>query len=388
MRTLRLVSLALVSCSAFGPSASALDCRISSRPAATLLFPYFEVDLASPAGATTLISISNAAAEPALANVVVWTDCGFPALSFPVYLAADAVQSLNLRSILAGQLPVTGAGGGEPFPGCADPLEVPALDAEAVAALRARFGGEPDPDDGQCYGSSRPGSQVAKGYVTVDAVRGCSDSVRTPRDDGYFAAGSAGRASDDNVLSGDFFLVDAAGNSAQGSEAVSVLADAEYFAGHPATGSFYGSDDDHRYPLSTYNRTRYLDGGGFDGGTEVILWLERNPSYFLLVPAPCASACGYPGYFNVNESDESGAYTGTHFFPAAAVASRVAVGGEEIPVTHPFGTLEFFSYFDECPVCSSKLFLPLHSWVMPIYTAEGRFSAGLPALRLDNPCDG
>src|SRR5436305_4979324 len=40
------------------------NCRVASQPAATLLFPYFEADLANPTGQTTLLSINNASSKP------------------------------------------------------------------------------------------------------------------------------------------------------------------------------------------------------------------------------------------------------------------------------------------------------------------------------------
>src|SRR4051794_34211349 len=54
------------------------NCRVSDQPAATLLIPYFEVDLAHPGGATTLMSVNNASSKPAIARVVMWTDWGVP----------------------------------------------------------------------------------------------------------------------------------------------------------------------------------------------------------------------------------------------------------------------------------------------------------------------
>ena len=53
-------------------------CDRANRPAATLLIPYFEVDLADRDGRSTLISIHNADRQPAVANVVVWTNWGIP----------------------------------------------------------------------------------------------------------------------------------------------------------------------------------------------------------------------------------------------------------------------------------------------------------------------
>ncbi|MBP9144591.1 MAG: hypothetical protein KBI44_08920, partial [Thermoanaerobaculia bacterium] len=42
---------------------------VDDVPAATLLLPYFEVDLADPSGVTTLMSINNASATAVLAHV-------------------------------------------------------------------------------------------------------------------------------------------------------------------------------------------------------------------------------------------------------------------------------------------------------------------------------
>ncbi|HMB52375.1 MAG TPA: hypothetical protein VKU40_03605, partial [Thermoanaerobaculia bacterium] len=79
-------------------------------PAATLLLPYFEVDLNDTAGVTTLFSVNNASAAPALAHITIWTDLTVPILDFDVYLSGYDVQSFNLRDILVdGILPQTGS---------------------------------------------------------------------------------------------------------------------------------------------------------------------------------------------------------------------------------------------------------------------------------------
>ena len=82
-------------------------CAVDNVPAATLLLPYFEVDLASAAGRTTLMSITNASAQATLAHVVLWTDYAVATFVFDVYLTGFDVQTINLRDVLAGNLPVT-----------------------------------------------------------------------------------------------------------------------------------------------------------------------------------------------------------------------------------------------------------------------------------------
>ena len=62
------------------------SCDISALPAATLLLPYFEVDLSSRNGADTLFSVTNVTHLPRIARVTIWTDYAYPLFSFNVFL--------------------------------------------------------------------------------------------------------------------------------------------------------------------------------------------------------------------------------------------------------------------------------------------------------------
>ena len=102
------VSLALLGLVALGGQAVATICTIDAVPAATLLLPYFEVDLNNPNGLTTLFSVNNASEEAALVHVVVWSDLSVPVLDFDIYLTGYDVQTVNLRDIIInGIVPVT-----------------------------------------------------------------------------------------------------------------------------------------------------------------------------------------------------------------------------------------------------------------------------------------
>ena len=87
---------------------------IDDVPAATLLLPFFEVDLSNPNGITTLFSINNASATAGVAHVTMWTDQSIPTLDFDVYLTGYDVQTINIRDIFNGNLPRTADAGPDP----------------------------------------------------------------------------------------------------------------------------------------------------------------------------------------------------------------------------------------------------------------------------------
>ncbi|MEO8198097.1 MAG: hypothetical protein ABI689_15370 [Thermoanaerobaculia bacterium] len=358
------------------------DCSSGAVPAATLLIPYFEVDLISADHQSTLFAVTNTGADATLAHVVVWTDWGVPTLTFDLYLAANDVQSINLRDVFSGILPQTGGGS---FTGCTNPLTLPALDAIALAELRKQHTGQPD-DLGLCAGSGRAGAQVATGFVTIDVAQQCSETITYPGHAGYFSAGGTGVAGNANLLIGDFFYVDTAENYAQGNEAVAIVADAGRFGAQPAT--FYGawighSGDDARAPLGTRYRSRYLNGGAFSGGTDLIVWAEPD------VPTPQAVTCGSrPTFVNPCQFLRTTAFdeaaqgdTPEFHFVVSELASRFAVGSTAVPVTAPFGFVDLENAIQLGCAFEPIGETPKQLWVMPVSSASGRFSVGLNAHR-------
>src|SRR5207253_1033548 len=61
------------------------SCDIGLYPAATLLLPYFEVETTSR-GIDTFFTITNVTNLPQNTHVTIWTDWGFPVVSFNVFL--------------------------------------------------------------------------------------------------------------------------------------------------------------------------------------------------------------------------------------------------------------------------------------------------------------
>lgn len=378
MNRLRLFAAVFVVLSLAGPAVAqppAGGCLIGPGLGATLLFPYFELDLANPLNVTTLISINNGWSTPTLTRVVVWTDWGAPTIAFDVYLDPFDVQSLNVRDMFNGTLPSTGVSGDfSTFAFCASfpPFHAnPALTAVERAQLAADHTGVEGPLTPTCAGSYHP-DQIARGYITVDVVDQCSGvegygPELTPMNTvyPYFANGTgAGIAIDANRIWGDVIYIDAGNAAAQGSEAVALWADPTLFSG---TGiyTFYGrlsgwDGRDDRVPLPRMWDQRFLNGGAFAGGADLIVW--RDTAVQVVYPNCGATPSWYPLTTSTNNAlDESGDNLvdfGNDHFPVST--QRVSVGSLGIPFS--FGWAQVATGTTQ-------------SWVQPTLRGSGLYSA-------------
>ena len=202
--------LALVALAALCGPAAA-----QNQASSDLLLPYFEVDSANPGGLTTLFAVGNSTEDRVDVMATVFTNWGIPILEVPFTLQAREIRTVNLRDWFR-------QGG--------DPKKV--LGSQELKHLAAAASGQRSPKDNLYYGSEvRPDLEV--GYVTL----------RT-------------RGNRPDALWGDWFNVDVAGNLARGD----VLVNIDRSTGCPG--------------LCQRHLVRYLTGGGFDGGTEVIIWRE------------------------------------------------------------------------------------------------------------------
>jgi hypothetical protein len=376
------------------------NCRLANQPAATLLVPYFEVDLANPTGRTTLVSVNNAAPRPTLARMVLWTDWGVPTLAFDIYLTGYDVQTLNLRDVFNGNLPLTGPSisptgplsqAGPGFPGCSGSAGATrAMGPEIQSSLRAAHTGQPIPNSqpAQCAASARPKSPLVIGYITVDVVNRCTapsvmSTANTPADPTYFAKGGTGLASDVNVLWGDVYFHDSQLNQAMSQPAITVVADAQFF--NPGDYTFYGRYDsfdsrDDRMPLSSMYYVRFFNGGTLSGGTDLLVWRDnRSPEASSL---PCGSVPSWaaPGEEQLlifDEQENAAALSKPNAFPFAT--QRVKVGGRTIPTQPNFGWLMLDLWHADGTHAQG--------WVGSLLSSSGRFSSGHEAMRADDLCN-
>jgi hypothetical protein len=371
------------------------NCRLDDQPAATLLFPYFQVDLDDPAGATTLLSIGNSFSASTQARVVLWTDWGVPTLAFDIFLTGFDIQTLNLRDLFQGNLPRTGTevSPSGPFSrelvadGCGDPTPS-ALSVLDRDTLRAAHTGQPLPlsDPPLCAAGASLGAAV--GYVTVDVVNRCTppavgSSRNTPADPLYFSAGGRGLASDVNVLWGDWIEIDPGKSFAGSQSAVHIVADPTFF--RPGDYTFYGryvgfDTRDDRAPLSGLFQARVLSGGPFGGSSELVVWRdtrEASPA-----PRPCGTT---PRWLPLGEAqiaffdeEENPISIGeTNAFPRAV--QRVAIGGADLPTDAPFG----WAMLD---LWHANL-THAQAWVGVRMNAGGSIWVGHRAVRADDLCE-
>jgi hypothetical protein len=429
--------LAVASLLLAGGQANAIIGTIDDVPAATLLLPYFEVDLDNVNGVQTLFSINNASDEAILAHVVVWSDLSVPVLDFNIYLTGYDVVTINLRDILVnGTLPRTADLARDPgdtisnqglfsadvtFPSCAGFLPPPTLPADFTQHLQNSLtgqasnillvGGNPG-----CAGQ-RLNDRIARGYITVDAVNACNlDFPFTP---GYFVNGGLGTAINENVLWGDYFYVNSGQNFAQGETLVHIEAapgtgvnavwgnypiTAE--VGTPGQYTFYGryvawSAADNREPLSTNFAVRFINGGIFSGGTSILSWRDSkvNQGAFTCPATAGVRPAWYPlgqeqiVIFDEEENPEtpstlpvSPPRPGTSLIPFPAEANRTRVDGPSLPVTPSFGWLYLNLNQSNAVAGANPPEDPLaaQAWVTAVMDAEGRFSVGFDAIQLDS----
>jgi hypothetical protein len=439
----KLVScFAVASLLGLGSSAIADLCTIEATPAATLLLPYFEVNIDDPNGIDTFFSINNASAASVLTHVIVWTDLSVEALDFNIYLTGYDVQTVGMGLIIRnGIIPRTGDANSvsprgafsDAHPGsqsavdlgnCGSfmPYSIPQLDEDFLDHLQSILTGGPSSIyNGRCGGLDY-GDGIARGYVTADVVNDCT--LLTPCETGYFHDGSfvagSGIGEYDNVIWGDWYMINYGENFAQGDTLVHVeAADPADLAGQDTlNGTFWGRCGldldvpfvplwpDLRETLPTTFATRFYQNAAFEGGTDLLVWRDSLFQYLIPDLIPGYGDFAHAGFncnigplwfpltqrqsvtFDEQENPEalctvSPCPDEDILFPAEA--QRVPVPDLEVVPESGwlyFNLNQFPIFTDVANTAASS-----QAWITAVHSAEGRFSAGLPAIQLDNYCD-
>ncbi|MEZ5313813.1 MAG: hypothetical protein R2862_09280 [Thermoanaerobaculia bacterium] len=420
---------------AFGGPARAEMCTVEAAPAATLLLPYFQVDLDNDAGVNTIFSINNASASAALTHVVVWTNMSIEVLDFNVYLTGYDMQTINLGLALKdGLLPITGNGepespvgpfsddDGNSYPAC-DELGFPydnsfggdascgELGCVRLADVQEILRGNESTYiyPGDCAAlptDGNNGSAIADGYVTVDLVKDCT--LQTPCGQGwsnpdqgpYFGLGGLGRY--ENILWGDYFYIDGQNNFAQGDNLVHVQAAAdENEADLLLGGSFYNRCDRYSTPYADYRESlastfaaHYYRNAQFDGGTTLQIW--RDSTYEGL---PSLRSARRQQQRLVPDGPDPGRdlrFAGEHRDPGHLPDLALSAGRSGRAVRAARGQHHRHGRPGDVP--SGWIYMNLghidgpnhevrQNWVTQTHSAEGRFSVGYAAVAISDFCD-
>jgi hypothetical protein len=315
--------------------AHAIIGTLDTVPAATLLYPYFEVDLSNTNGKNTVIGLHNTSATAMLTRVTIWSNTGVPIYDFNIYLTGYDEQMFDMRSVLTGSLPQTASAGQDPtdtispkgtisqdinFASCSGQLPYGPVAASFVADMQAMLTGQASTTEfpGQCVGTNL-GDNIARGYLTIDTVDSCSTSGVPGSLAQYFSANFP--MTNQNTLLGDYMLINPAQNVLIMNNATSIEADGT----NPATSTpggytFYGrfvnwTAVDNREPLAT----QWILQGDTGNGSAIV-W--RDPK-----TTPAAFACsGAPNYAPLGQE-------GISFFDRSGIPTIIPTPAT---VTNPF----------------------------------------------------
>lgn len=284
-----------------------------------LLLPYFEVEL-DPSGVTTLFAVGNALDKPVDIVVTLHTNWGIALEKASLTLAPREVKSFNLRDWLSGKAPGR------------------ALDAKQVAHLKAALSGQRSPQNDMFY-ASEVEEGLAVGYVRIQTQK------TRPA-----------------ALWGDYFVINSAEGSTEGEALVAL-------------------DSSNACPgLCARHILRYLLGGGFDGGTELIVWTDKTGT-------PSKQAAADKNLLSTDSDIYSEAGTLVDALHLRTLPVQ-QITLSQLAIKQPFGWLDLRTELDSFVAVryrsahrSSAL---LRTWCLPLEVSEG---PGIRITKLTNGQD-
>jgi hypothetical protein len=395
------------------------SCDIAALPAATLLLPYFEVDFNSPqtTARTTLFTVVNTTQRPQIAHVTVWTDLGYPALSFNLFLTGYDVQAINLYDVLGPRAiigsPSGTSNGTVPGDRSLDNSQNPNFAATAASHCSILPGAIPTfimADLRNAFttglvsscGTARVGNPHANaaGFVTIDVDSDCTSSLPTdPRFPNEILY--------DNVLTGDFQWINpnpATGNYAGGNPLVHIRAIPEGGAAGVTAPTnlpytFYERfmpvtvpKNDRRQPLPSTFTARFIQGGTGAFNTDFRIWREGVTGGGSTCPdyaSNNSSAMSVREIVRFDEHENPNALPvcvlpcspTTTILPMASSSSTSAAVFP--PMSTVAGDVAGWMYLNLATEAASS---HNQNWVVISMSAEGRYSVAYDALMLANGC--
>ena len=404
------------------------SCDVTVLPAATLLLPYFEVDLESPAGTgeTTIFTLTNTTNLPQAVQVTLWTDYDYPVLSFNLFLTGYDVQSINLFDVIRRGLIAPDDGTGFDVSNVGElsgdfmndvPYENPVLDESTcvdlpvflpsilVTRMQSAFTTGKVPAAGNLAGCNTAGGvhTNAVGYATIDLVGACRPTL--PTDPAYYAD----VIRFDNVLGGDYMQINGNEDFAQGSSMVHIRAIPEggipqERAIDPAFAvdferTFYARFQsaatprlDARQPLPTAFAARWISGGATGFETHFKIWREgRVPAGTPCSALPARAELGMLELVRFDEEENPETFapdivvcTPLINYPDLPVTSLTNVDDQSVFPDTTTGSVAGWMYMN-LDWCNRDTHASQH-WVVASMRAEDRFSVDVDAMALGNGC--
>ena len=405
-------------------------CDIAVMPAATLLLPYFEVEVSKPTtrAESTVFTVVNTVREPQIAHVTLWTDWGFPVLTYNLFLTGYDVESVNLYDVIvkgfvAQQAPGSQRTGTRSLPNASNPNFLPSalevcsrnptsIPAELLADVRnALTSGVTTSCPDRRVGGQHAN---ASGYVTIDLAATCT--FRSPADPAYYD-----ELLYDNVLTGDYQHITPnpeTGNYAGGEALVHIRAMPEggaagsvvettlpytFYDLHTPAGA---RRKDRRQPLPSAFAAHFVEGGPTAFRTNVQIWREPAAGRANACAAPDNAAMTFPEIVRFDERENPLATRAITLPPGPSTlpaASRLSTGdGMVFPPSMP-GEVAGWLYLNlnnggsasysaaagrDLVSGSSTSTGPRQSqnWVTIAMFAESRYSVLFDATMLGNGC--
>ena len=171
--------------------------------------------------------------------------------------------------------------------------------------------------------------------------------------------------------------------------------------------TFYGryvawTAADNREPLATNFAARYINGGAFNGGTDLICWRDSkvNQGPFTCPACPGVRPTWFPlsqeAHRDLRRAGEPGRDPSPSPFspppetegplPCPARRSAPPVGGPDLPVPFNFGWLYLNLNTTVAAAGPNPPEDPAaaQAWVTTVMNAQGRFCVGFDAIQLDS----
>lgn len=382
------------------------SCDLSTSPAATLLLPYFEVDIAGVVNdaTNTIFAIVNTSRTSQIARVTLWSDGGYPVMWFNVFLTGYDVQSISMYDVLArGALPITSSATPNGPQSTSNPrltklqtCSSPGgqLDENSLKAVQAML------TTGVRAGSTcRIGAEHAhaSGYVTIDLVSSCS--AVSPLDPSYYSQVILF----DNVLTGDYERVTperTKGNFAGGSPLVHIKAvpeggtSASYITDLPYTfyDRFTGVTQrrsDRRQPLPSAFAARFIQGGTGEFYTDYMIWRESSTNPAVMTSSTCStSAMAMPVTSAVRFDENENVTVGVSGQTALPSATLVSTSSTTFPpmVGSTLSGWMMLNLDNRALISAAGNARPSQNWVVVHLSAEGRYGVDYDATALTNGC--